>query len=244
MKNLITNQSKQGHPKRDVQCRIGSVSIAHPLLRSIFLCFLILSIENLRAAENDVAYSLDFTAKTANHASYTDTWTYGDFSIYAGGNNNYNDSWLWVRFGGKGGSQNTSTSTINSTITSTTTITDKVVKKVTVYYTQVTAGNYTANKCTLEVASNSTFSSIVDTRIIDSPVKNSGASFDFTPNTVTVWPANAYYRITIGATIQGKKNLGVDISHIDFVEGASVSTYTVVFLDDHYFARKPFCRAA
>ena len=202
---------------------LGSNLSRFSLASLICLCMLTVGVGEVWGAEGDKAYTLDFTAKTANHTAYSDTWTYGDFSIFAGANNSYKDGWLWVRFGGKGGSKTTDVSTINSTITSTRAITDKVIKKVTVYYTKVTNDNYTANKCTLEVASNSTFTSIVDTRIIDSPVKSAGSTFDFTPNTVTVWPASAYYRITIGATITGKKNTGVDVTKIEFIEGSSGS---------------------
>lgn len=180
----------------------------------------LLFVGTMWGAENDVAYTLDFTAKTANNNTYGNTWTYGDFSIFAGSNNNYQNSWLWVRFGGKGGDNTEDVSTINSTITATKAITDKVIKRVTVNNSTVSSGNYTANKCTLQVASNSTFTDIIDTRIIDSPVETA-TSFNFTPNEVTVWPASSYYKITIGATIKGKSNVGVDITTIQFIEGPS-----------------------
>ena len=181
-----------------------------------------LSVANVWGAENDIAYTLDFTAKSAGCSNYTDTWTYGDFSLYGGANNS--GSWGYVRFGGKGcsGKNCTGNSDLESSITATKTITNKIVKKVTIEHTQVTNDNYTAQKCTLVVASNSDFSTVVDTRIIDSPVK-SGTSFDLTPNTVSTWPANAYYKIIITCNVAGKSNVGVEISKIKFIEGASVT---------------------
>ena len=200
------------------------------LISCIFILLFSLCVDSVDAAENDVAYTLDFTTASASHSSYGDTWTYGDFSLYGGANNN--GSWAYVKFGGKGGSNATDVSTINSTIKSTTTIAeDKTIKKVTVEYTSVASDNYTANKCTLEVASNSTFSAIIDTRIIDNPMYSSPAtatSFDFTPNTVTVWPANSYYKITIGATITGKSNIGPTVTKVKFIEGAAGSTKTLL----------------
>ena len=36
-----------------------------------------------------------------------------------------------------------------------------------------------------------------------------------------MWPASSYYKITIGATIKGTSNIGVEIAKVKFVEGAS-----------------------
>ena len=41
----------------------------------------------------------DFTAKTANHNSYGDSWTYGDFTVVGGANNN--GQWAFIKLGGK-----------------------------------------------------------------------------------------------------------------------------------------------
>lgn len=45
------------------------------------------------------SYTLDFTAKTANHNSYSDEWTYGDASLAGAANNN--GGWAFVKFGPK-----------------------------------------------------------------------------------------------------------------------------------------------
>lgn len=41
----------------------------------------------------------DFSLKTANHSAYGDTWTYGDFTVSGGANNN--GQWAFVKMGGK-----------------------------------------------------------------------------------------------------------------------------------------------
>ena len=45
------------------------------------------------------SYTLDFTAKTANHSSYSDEWTYGDATLAGAANNN--GGWAFVKFGPK-----------------------------------------------------------------------------------------------------------------------------------------------
>ena len=45
------------------------------------------------------SYTLDFTAKTANHNSYSDEWTYGDATLAGAANNN--GGWAFVKFGPK-----------------------------------------------------------------------------------------------------------------------------------------------
>ena len=45
------------------------------------------------------AFVVDFSAKTANHNKYGDTWTYGDVTVSGGANNN--GGWAFVKMGGK-----------------------------------------------------------------------------------------------------------------------------------------------
>ncbi|HPS18904.1 MAG TPA: hypothetical protein PLR04_02125, partial [Bacilli bacterium] len=42
---------------------------------------------------------LDFTSKTVGHSSFSDTWTYDDWTIYGASNNN--KAWAYAKFGGK-----------------------------------------------------------------------------------------------------------------------------------------------
>lgn len=55
-----------------------------------------ITVKNSDAVET---YVVDFTAKTAKHSAYNDTWTYGDVTVSGGANNN--GGWEYVKMGGK-----------------------------------------------------------------------------------------------------------------------------------------------
>ena len=125
MKNLITNQSKQGHPKWDVQCRIGSVSIAHPLLKFaaavlLLFCF---SVTDVFGTPTTATLTLSSSKKfgTTSGSTLTDdegnTWTCSGSNIQ----NTYNSSYAGQQFG---------TNKEHNTYVFTCTITDATITSV------------------------------------------------------------------------------------------------------------------
>ena len=174
------------------------------------------------------AYELDFSnnhgIETNNHTSYTDVWTFQNSNASADtwsmsncANNSYNNSWTYVRFGGKGGSTNTSTSTIISYAQSTFPI-NYSIDKVTVNITS-TDGNYTLNSIKLQVSSTNSFSGTLIDEVTVSSV--SGSSVVFEPTSGDYWESGAYFKIVIDGTAKGKSNVGIRIPSIEFNEYVS-----------------------
>ena len=56
----------------------------------------VITVKDTASADAVVA---DFSTKAAGHSAYYDTWTYGDFTVAGGANNNKN--WAFVKMGGK-----------------------------------------------------------------------------------------------------------------------------------------------
>lgn len=145
-------------------------------------------------------------------------------------NNNWQKtgSWDYVRLGGKGGSSNTSTNTQTSTIKYNTAST-KAINKVVLSHNGVSNSNVTVNSVSLDVYSNSTFTTKVATvskSSSDLSISTStSGTIEFTTN--TSWSAGSYFMISVNLTLKGKSNIGFDATKLEFYEatgGGSANT--------------------
>ena len=172
-------------------------------------------------AEGDLVYALSFSKLTTgtNFNSYTaaHTITVSSKNWNVMGNQSIG---AYLCIGGK------NTSNTNRTLYSTSQISsDKVVGKITISNGGTGGtGTITLNSIKLEVASNSTFTTIIDTKTINSPAKD--GSIDFTPTApLAVWPKNSYYRITYNyKNSQSSSNGYIKVNNIKFYEGSDPDT--------------------
>lgn len=177
---------------------------------------------NAWGADGDVLYTLSFTTLSSgsNYNNYgtAHTITVSNKTWSVTGNQSLGN---FLGVGGKDGSNT------NRVIYSTSQIGSKVVKKV-IITNDGTGGNgiITLNSIKLEVASNSNFSTIVDTKTISSPTKS--GQIEFIPTSpLTVWPENSYYRITYNyKNSNTSKNGYVKVNSVVFYEGATTPSCT------------------
>jgi hypothetical protein len=189
----------------------------------VVLSFLFtLSVGSMWGADGDVLYTLSFTTLSSgsnyNNYATAHTITVSNKTWSVTGNQSLGN---FLGVGGKDGSNK------DRVIYSTSQIGSKVVKKV-IITNDGTGGNgtITLNSIKLEVASNSNFSTIVDTKTISSPTKS--GQIEFIPTSpLTVWPENSYYRITYNYKNNStSKNGYVKVNSVVFYEGATTPTCT------------------
>lgn len=175
------------------------------------------------AAEGDEFYSL--TAVKTNNQEYD---TYYDVTINnlvwkVPGNQSLGDYW---RIGGK------SLTNVDRYITGKSPI-GKAIGKVTLNHNGKSNANLTINSISLTVASDASFTDIIETVTKKSPnisVSTAG-SIDFEPSN-GAWAENSYYKLTINVSNSNTKNYGLDFTSMVFYEGATGSTTTVTFGED------------
>ena len=175
------------------------------------------------AAEGDEFYSL--TAVKTNNQEYA---TYYDVTINnlvwnVPGNQSLGDYW---RIGGK------SLTDVDRYITGKSPI-GKAIGKVTLNHNGKSNANLTINSISLTVASDASFTNIIETVTKKSPnisVSTAG-SIDFEPSN-GAWAENSYYKLTINVSNSNTKNYGLDFTSMVFYEGATGSTTTVTFGED------------
>lgn len=198
------------------------------LLKAFFLlCALIVGSSSAWADEEPVV-TADFTTAAVGNSNYTNTWTYGDWSLTNCANNN--KGWAYIRCGGKGGSSATSTTTSTTTIQGTKKI-DYDIKEVKVYHNGTSNNDFTVNSVVLEVSSVSNFSSISNKiELTPTITKETAGTVSFT--TGAPYASGSYYRVTINWTVKGKKNYGLDVTKVDFYEDAAAKTATTTTISD------------
>ena len=202
------------------------------LLKStLLLCALIVGSTSVWADEEPVV-TADFTAKTTGHSDYTDTWTYGDWSITHCSNNN--KEWGYIRCGGKGGSTATSTKTSSSVIQGTSKI-GSAIKEVRLLHNGTSNNSATINFFKLEVATDAAFTNITNTITDDTAISKEVAG-TITFNTGAPYAANSYYRVTINWTIKGKSNYGIDVTKVEFYEPSSTPSISAANVNIAYDA--------
>lgn len=201
------------------------------LLTKMLLLFALVvgSVSSVWAEETPIV-SADFTIKTAKHSEYTDTWTYGDWSLTNCANNN--GGWEYIRCGGKGGSNATDTKTSSTVIQGTKKI-NTAIKEVKLLHNGKSNNNFTVNSLVLEVSSKSDFS-VIENTITLTPTITKETAGTVTFNTGAPYAVNSYYRVTINWTVKGKSNYGLDVTKVEFYEDVVSSPLTSIAVTGTY----------
>ena len=137
---------------------------------------------------------IDFSAKTANHSAYNDTWAYGDATVAGGANNG--GQWAFVKMGGK---QATITAEGHpGTWIKTDTATEYAVASVTIKYVGK-CYNQDSEKATVKVESYS--DAALATKVAETPAQevaaittNEGVN-EVTYEFAAAQAANLYYKV-------------------------------------------------
>lgn len=141
----------------------------------------------------------DMTLKTANQSAYNTTTTYGNWVIKNGAN--YNGNWTYYKMGGKSATlANANPCEIYSTAATTANAGSVVV--------HIPAGSLSKTGMSVtswgvEVYSNSTLTTKIDTAKGGGTITASEGTFTFTPsddycttNSRTTWPTGSYFKVT------------------------------------------------
>lgn len=100
------------------------------------------------------------------------------------------------------------------------------VTKITVNHNGVSNSNLTVNSVKIIVASNSDFSTVVETKTLYPTFSvSTTSSFDFTPGEGKTWTSQHYYRFVFNVTNSKSSNYGVDVKDITFYK----TTYTITY---------------
>lgn len=174
-------------------------------------------------ATDVVAYTFA-TAQNGSNNAYGSNYdvTIDKISWNVPGNQSFSG---YVRIGGK------SLSGVDRVIKSNGTISDELTK-ITFNHNGISNANLTVNSVKLTVASNSTFTTVIEeiTKTPSFSVSTSG-SFNFTPgeddDKVTSWGTNRYYKFTINVSNSKSSNYGLDVTSIVFYKDGG-GTPTVV----------------
>lgn len=173
--------------------------------------------KNVKAAEV-VAAEADFTAKTATHSTYTDAWTYGDWTVSGGANNN--GGWTYIKLGGK----STNLATLSDIYVAYNQVVTAEVTKATV---NIVAGSLKKSGMSvtswgLHVYSDSTMATEID-YVAGGTITASAATFTFTPTSGTAWPANSYYKVKFVLANTSTTNGIVCLDNISLFKEADAS---------------------
>ena len=149
------------------------------------------------------------TAQSTSNTAYTTNYdvTINGLDWSVPGNQNFSG---YVRIGGK------NLSNVNRVITGKSPI-NNTISKITFNHNGRSNSSLTVNSVKLEVASNSTYSNIIETITLNPTIGvSTSGSFDFTPS--QTWN-NCYYRFTINVSNSNtSKNYGLDVTSIVFYE--------------------------
>lgn len=161
------------------------------------------------------------TAQNGTNNSYGSTYdvTINGKDWNVPGNQNFDG---FLRIGGK------SLSGVDRIITGKSTLADAITK-ITLNHNGRSNDNFTVNSITVTVASNSTFTSIIDTKTVSSPSISTSTegSIDFTPTSpLTEWDEDSYYKITFNVSNSDNSNYGLDVTSIVFYKDVPAHTVT------------------
>lgn len=166
-------------------------------------------------------YTLTCTYNSSNsaYANYNDV-TINGISWNAPGNQAVTNGVNKWRIGGPKGTDVTRTIKSNGYI-------EHTISKVTLNHSGRSNDNLTINSISLIVASDASFSTIVETVTKNNPNVSSAGSLDFEPSAGGSWAANKYYKLTITYSYPNTspKNVGLDITSLVFYK----TTYTVTY---------------
>ena len=170
---------------------------------------------NVEPAQALTGYDWDFTKKASSNNNYTKIWTYdGVVSVYGAINNNAD--WDYIRVGG-GKSKNNDTSTLTSINASTADISSI---DLTALNTSSGSG-YTLHNITLEVATDNSFTTIVDT--ITKSDDSISTNMNFAPSSGDCWESGSYFKMSFNWSCSGGKNRGMDVEKVVFNEKVSAT---------------------
>ena len=185
-----------------------------------FLTLLTLLTFSIGTWAADPILKADFTAKTAGSSAYNSTWTYGDFSITNGANNN--KGWTYIKFGGK----NTTISTYNPCYVKS----PKVEKAVASIDVCTNAGNLTAgsvNNWGVCVYSDAEMKTRIDSVKGGTMTSKTAETLTLSPTSpATSWPANSYYKVYFDLANTSTTNGIVWVDSINWYE-AIIPTVTL-----------------
>jgi hypothetical protein len=172
-------------------------------------------------ADTVLAQACDFSAKSAGSTSYTSTWTYGDYSVSGGMNNNA--AWTYCRFGGGKSAVLTNKVCYISTNTAVTADVTKVGADVKAI---ASTQGFTVNSFAVTVASDSAFSNVVDT-ISGTP--SAGSITYFTPTSGTSWGTGKFYKLSFKCTTTSTgSNVGIDINALNLYNEVNFGTLKTI----------------
>lgn len=167
---------------------------------------------SVEPAQALTGYDWDFTTMASKNGNYTNTWTYDDVVSVSGAANN-NGGWAYIRVGGKEKSNATSTLTsINASPADISSI-DLTAKNT------ASGSGYTLHNITLEVASDNSFSSIIDTVSYNTV----STDMNFAPSSGDYWASGSYFKLSFTWSCPGGSNRGMDVEKVVFNEKVSAT---------------------
>ena len=154
----------------------------------------------------------DFTVKSASHSTYTDSWNYGNFTVFGGANNN--GSWAYVKMGGK----STNLANANPVYIASPQMTSAVSKvEVSIIAGSLPKSGMSVNSWGVYVYSDANMTQQVD-YVAGGTIAKTAATFEFVPTTGTVWSANYYYKVSFDLANTSTTNGIIWLDKITFVE--------------------------
>lgn len=169
---------------------------------------------NVEPAQALVGYDWDFTTKASSNSNYTNTWEYGNVvSVFGAANNNA--QWGYIRVGGKSKSNATSTLTsINASPAD--------ISSVDLIALNTSSGSgYTLHNITLEVATDNSFTTIVDT--ITKSEGSISTDMNFAPSSGDCWASGSYFKMSFNWSCTTSSNRGMDVEKVVFNEKVSAT---------------------
>ena len=183
------------------------------------LCMLIILVFTGNAWGTETTVYTFATSQSTRNTAYDSNYdvTISSKSWSVPGNQNFSG---YVRIGGKNLTE------VNRVIKSNDAISGPITK-ITLSHGGKSNKSLTVNSIKLEVASNSDFSTIISTETQNPTINiSTEGTVTFTPpSSLTSWPNNSYYRITINVSNSTNKNYGLDVKSIAFVK----ETFTVSY---------------
>ena len=168
----------------------------------------------------------DFTTKSASHSAYTDSWKYGDFTVFGGANNN--KGWAYVKMGGK----KENLAQANPVYISSPKMTSAISKvQVSIIAGSLAKSGMKVNSWGVYVYSDANMTNQVD-YVAGGTITKNAAVFELTPTSGSAWSANNYYKVSFDLANTSTINGIIWLDKITFVEATSepetpATTYTV-----------------
>ena len=154
----------------------------------------------------------DFTAKSVSHAAYTDSWSYGNFTVFGGANNN--GQWAYVKMGGS------SSNLTNPVYIASPKMTSSISKvQVSICAGSLPQKGMSVNSWGVYVYSDENMTTPID-YVAGGTIDKNAKVFEFTPSEGTVWAANNYFKVSFDLANTSTKNGIIWLDKITFVESA------------------------